>query len=87
MVCLSFHIYPNTSVSKRSTRLARWRESVGIELQGEMQQADLALAIAVQEPEIARAAKAHGQHVLENHSEEIGTASERFSTSSVFALR
>ena len=39
-----------------------------------MQQADQALAVGVQEAEIARTAKALGQHVLENQPEEIDTA-------------
>ena len=36
-----------------------------------MQQADQALAVGVQEAEIARTTKTLGQHVLENQSEEL----------------
>jgi hypothetical protein len=51
--------------------LARWLEAAEIELQQEMQQGNEALAVGVQEAEIARAAKALGQHVLENQPEEL----------------
>jgi hypothetical protein len=44
-----------------------------------MQQGDQALAIGVQEAEIASPAKPLGQNVLENQPEEIDPASERFS--------
>jgi hypothetical protein len=67
--------------------LARWREAAGIELQQEMQQADQALAVGVQEAEIARAAKALGQHVLENQPEEISTGERALFRLAGFALR
>ena len=54
--------------------LARWLEAAGIELQQEMQQGNQALAVGVQEAEVACAAKALGQHVLENQPEKIDTA-------------
>jgi hypothetical protein len=62
---------PQHGTKHRWPLLARRLEAAGIELEQEMQQGDQALAVGVQEAEIASAAKALGQHVLENQPEEI----------------